>query len=46
MTYYNNQYFITSKFRTTDYYTDEKGKRRKQKKNKDYYLTNLRIKNP
>ena len=44
MTYYNNQYFITSKFRTTDYYTDEKGKRRKQKKIRKFKPDDIRKK--
>ena len=44
LTCYNNQLSITSKFRTTDYYTDENGKRKKQKKKRKFKPDDIRKK--
>ena len=41
---YNNQNYISSKFKITDYYIDEKGKKRKQKKRRKFKPDDIRKK--
>lgn len=42
--FHNNQIFLNSKFKTTDYYIDEKGKKKKQKKKRKFKPDDIRKK--